>query len=575
MDGLLRIGIGGIPRRVVEAAGQHHPGAGGDAPRLLECVGELPVEIVARHRGDRLAAAVGQEQLELHPAAADVHVRGHAVERRVAREAIEPLRLRVGIARLDLEAVVDHRHALEPSRGFLLQQVEADLGGIGLGHAAGRVVQLEIELGVLGKELAAALREPVLGRARSPADVHLGLAEVVLLAAFLEPGDGVVEHLLVARSDVDGPDPAFVGVAGADLDVAVLKRPGRRDLLRLRQPEHDVGLSKRPFSGRRDLERAERVFAIGLAARRALSHPTQQRPGLRDGERGVVGELADVGVGIPRRHAAREQDLLDHRGHALDLLVAGHRPRPDVAGAVAGHALVDQDGHDVLHVRDRRGVGAIAAVEVDDAAAGGGPGLGHGLAVEELVERCLEITLRRLGLLRALDELVVDRAAVEDGPVLRADGDHLGRALHAEMPHDALGIVLEHRQVPEAQFAGLAGHRFGVVGRARVDEQQLHAAMAEAILERPDLWCALPRDRATVGGEEEDHCVALGTPQFMHPSALVEQREVEDLLCRGLRGRQDGGEAEDQGKESDAHRFHRTARGLEAFKTAQRHWTLA
>ena len=89
-----------------------------------------------------------------------------------------------------------------------------------------------------------------------------------------------------------------------------------------------------------------------FAARRAGFDPVDQLLCFFDRQAARVLEHADVRVRMPRRHALRADDFANHRREARDDVVVRHRKRADAAGAMAGHAVVDQHRGDLLGVGD-------------------------------------------------------------------------------------------------------------------------------------------------------------------------------------------------------------------------------
>jgi hypothetical protein len=264
-----------------------------------------------------------------------------------------------------------------------------------------------------------------------------------------------------------------------------------------------------------------------------------------------------VGVGVPRRHPPVEHHLADHRRVAPDLLVASHRERPDLAGAVAADALVLQ------HRRDVAGVGDLAAFRQrgvgDRAAVGFGLRDGDGPSGEEIFQGVLQVMLRRRRLAGAFGKLVVHGAAVDDFRVLGVDRDRLGGPGDVEVARDELLLVAEDRRqrrdaedelqrlladrLPVAEHrrrhevaelldrVAIAEHLArgelaelvhrveldgpGVVLRRRVDHPDRDALLAVRVGQRLQLRPALAGDGAVGAGEKEHDDLRGGAAQLV------------------------------------------------------------
>ena len=93
----------------------------------------------------------------------------------------------------------------------------------------------------------------------------------------------------------------------------------------------------------------------GVALRRALIDPADDRVDLLVGERHVVLELlhADAAVDVPRRHLARRHALADRTGPRPRVLIGDERHRRDRSRLVAGLTLGLENRRDVF--RERHG----------------------------------------------------------------------------------------------------------------------------------------------------------------------------------------------------------------------------
>ena len=119
------------------------------------------------------------------------------------------------------------------------------------------------------------------------------------------------------------------------------------------QGDHQIGLADMPV---RAVVENTRSRGIGLIAlRRAVVHPFGNGRDLFVAERNVVLEFldSDVLVDMPRRHVAGNYLLLDGSRPGPRLLIGEKRHRSDLAGPVAGHAVLLQNRRNILFIGDR------------------------------------------------------------------------------------------------------------------------------------------------------------------------------------------------------------------------------
>ena len=91
VDGLRRVGVDRVARRIVEAGVADELGAVGNVLGLGELVDVLPVEIVARHVEQNLLGLIGIDGGEAECFAAQVHVGDEGIEIDILREAVAGL----------------------------------------------------------------------------------------------------------------------------------------------------------------------------------------------------------------------------------------------------------------------------------------------------------------------------------------------------------------------------------------------------------------------------------------------------------------------------------------------------
>ena len=96
--------------------------------------------------------------------------------------------------------------------------------------------------------------------------------------------------------------------------------------------------------------RRRQFFQIAL--RRTGCHPGVDQPLLVVRQPAVVGKMAVLRIGVPRRHAALIDDFGDHFGPGGRVLIAGERERGDVARVMAFDAAFVEEPRDLVGIRD-------------------------------------------------------------------------------------------------------------------------------------------------------------------------------------------------------------------------------
>ena len=207
-----------------------------------------------------------------------------------------------------------------------------------------------------------------------------------------------------------GLDPLVLGESGIDDEVLVADLPFGRHLVGLLRHVDDL-VRLAAAASPATYWRGGQIGRIAL--RRAVGHPALDQLLLLVGEPSVVGELAVLRIGVPRRHALVAHDLVDHLRPADRFLVGGQRERGDLAAAVTFDAALLEDAGDLLRVRDL-GVGLGLADTADQAADRVRAQAGDRLAGEQLVERLGQVLRLGFPALHADAVLVVDPAAIAD-----------------------------------------------------------------------------------------------------------------------------------------------------------------
>ncbi len=231
-----------------------------------------------------------------------------------------------------------------------------------------------------------------------------------------------MDDAAVARLSLGRLDPHVMLKSRIDDEVLVVDHSGCRDLERFGHLDDEVGLGNPPAFGKRGRSRKLRPVPFGTAVVDPLGNH------LLFGARhtGVIGELAILRIGVPRRHPL----AVDHVPHILrpgrNLAVIGQSEGSDLARAVTLHTARLHDAGNLVRVGD---VSFFRpAAHAGDAAT---DRLDHGGADrftrQHVVQSIGQVVPRRGGPGIADAELVVDLPAIADraAPV---EHKHLGRA---------------------------------------------------------------------------------------------------------------------------------------------------
>ena len=125
-----------------------------------------------------------------------------------------------------------------------------------------------------------------------------------------------MDHLAVARPELDGGDRLVAIDRDRDHKTALDVGSGCRDLVGLGHFEHEVRLAKLPPLG--ELRRGGEN--LGIALGRPALHPVGDRPKLVIGQTSSVVKRSEAWLGLPGRHLAT--------GRYLDEVVASLRGVP-------------------------------------------------------------------------------------------------------------------------------------------------------------------------------------------------------------------------------------------------------
>ena len=152
----------------------------------------------------------------------------------------------------------------------------------------------------------------------------------------------------VARDGLGRLDPDVFLEVGRDPEVDV----GNDPLGRARSRSRGARKRRRACRSSSPRKTCGGPAVLGVAQRRALIDPGQERGALLGRQAAVVDEMAIARIGVPGGHPALVDHLADHRRMLSGIVIGQERERPDLAGPVAGLALVLDDRGDVRGVRD-------------------------------------------------------------------------------------------------------------------------------------------------------------------------------------------------------------------------------
>ena len=263
------------------------------------------------------------------------------------------------------------------------------------------------------------------------------LAEIIRQA-----DDDVMHDCPVPRPAFGSLDPFVLFEARIDHKELVADFPLGRHVVRLLGHIDDlIRLADLPPRG--ELLRGRQILLISF--RRSGGDPAVDEGFFFVTEASVIGELAVLGVGVPRRHPLLAHNFVNHPSPADGLFIAGQCERTDFSRPVTGDAIVLKDAADlfgVRHVAIR-----LRREDATNVAADGGDFLGrHLFAGQQLIHR-----IRQPGLLRfvspfAVGELIVDAAVVANDP-LGIEHEYLRSPLGLQGVGHFVARILEQRKL--------------------------------------------------------------------------------------------------------------------------------
>ena len=186
----------------------------------------------------------------------------------------------------------------------------------------------------------------------------------------------------------------------------------------------------------------------------------------------VVGELAVLRVGVPRRHALLGHDFLDGLGPGAGVIVSQQRHRANLTGAVTLLAMLLQNAADVPGIGDGSFLPGWSHA-IDDTARHRGSGNCDRLALEQFLDGLGQITAGRLVPLDSYAVLIVDAALVAND-TSAIEQNRFGRPAGSELVRDFVAQVVQHRE-GDLMFPGMGGDTLRRVLTIGVDGHKLDA----------------------------------------------------------------------------------------------------
>ena len=205
-------------------------------------------------------------------------------------------------------------------------------------------------------------------------------------------------------------------------------------------------------------------------------------------DRAITNEVAEMRIGVPRRHALGANDFADHRREATHVFITRHRPRPDAAGTMTGDALFLQQWCDLIDIGNFCVLGfSLALGEIDNATDCFGFFNRNGFIRENGAERVGQIAILRLRLLRAKRKTIIDRPAISKLPRARIDYENIGGACNTQSFADQLRLIAQDRQI-DAEFGGFLRERRAIILCVRIDHQKFDALLRKIFAQCVQRW---------------------------------------------------------------------------------------
>ena len=146
-----------------------------------------------------------------------------------------------------------------------------------------------------------------------------------------------MNHAPVSRHHFRRLHPSVLGEVGGDVDVFVIVHAATLHR-KLGDGQHHVRLDMPAFG-----EHRGRRQILRIALPRAGPDPGVNGRDLLVGQPRIVAEIPHLGISMPGRHLALHYRITNRAGPHASFLVGHERHGRDVVGAVADHAIFEQD----------------------------------------------------------------------------------------------------------------------------------------------------------------------------------------------------------------------------------------
>ena len=178
---------------------------------------------------------------------------------------------------------------------------------------------------------------------------------------------------------------------------------------------------------------------------------------------------------------------------------------------MAAHAFGLQNGNDLRRVRDRLGPfvrdeTSIHRFGIDF----------DGFSGEKCAER--------------VRELLVQRAAIENFHCSRIDGQCLASSLDLQQASHGLHVIFQNRNRSNLKLLHLFSDALPVILQVGVDHPEDHSLRRDLRPNRAQFWNALPGQRATIAGEEQNDYAPVRAAKLVIFAAIIQKAEVRYFL---------------------------------------------
>ena len=187
-------------------------------------------------------------------------------------------------------------------------------------------------------------------------------------------------------------------------------------------------------------------------------------------------------------------------------------------------------------------------------------GIRDGLAGKKFAQGGGQIIGRRLRLLRAFGELIVNRPAINNRGRRRINRDDFAGAVDAEALRDELVFITQDRKIAHGGLEHFQPHALdvhhsrgrrerlapghhehldhaviGIIGGAGVDQPEINSFAGKVVAQGFQLGKTLARDGTVEAREEKHHHARVAAAQLKMFPLVIEQAEVDDFFRLGFR----------------------------------------